>query len=597
MNLTQKNGQMEHIIRHVIGFILLFLALPVGAQRHQIRRDGRVLAHSLRFDPSIVTDDMPEALQEMLRAYQAQSRYANRVAGKAVAPLLKSVRDQNDPYNRSCPYYTSEDGTVSTERCLTGCVATCIEQVLSYYRHPDVLTDTLHGWTTENYTIPDVLPGTRIDWDHILNDYRNGFTEQEAQAVSDLTFYCGIAVHMNWGLSSSSANLSRAFEPLWRAFGYQTIAFVPRAMYSTPAWNAMLRNELEHGRPICYTGHNMALSGHAFNIDGVDEEGYYHLNWGYGGDFDGYFDLDFLNPFETHDDATPLGQQEGLFSNQTALFMHPDDFVIDIHDTLTTEDAFAGVVVDNISFRRQPDTQGYTIADFSMTNQTQDSLNFTFEVLTYLPTDTAIFMQADYVGLSAVNLAPGERKTWPVYCQFSKTGERIFAFSADDETLPYQVPVTVKKGTAPRLSFATPEYRLLRFKDGLAAELSIDVTNMASQGYAGNLVTFCLFPEGSDEDRRHWDVLSLPGGETHRLTSLFRHLTDGQTYTLRVRCPWVVQQELTFTVRAEEATDGIGEVNVLNRPTDDAMIFDLSGRSHHGLSHGIVIRGGKKYLK
>ena len=215
----------------------------------------------------------------------------------------------------------------------------------------------------------------------------------------------------------------------------------------------MLRNELESGRPICYTGHNMALSGHAFNIDGVDEEGFYHLVWGYDGMYDGYFDLDYLNPFESLGNETALGQNEGFFSNQTALFIHPEDFVIDIFDTLRSEVAFAGVVVDDISFRRQPDTEGYVVADFTMRNTSADSLNFTFEVLTYLPTDTAIFEQADYVGLSAVNLAPGQRKTWPVYCNFTEKGQRILAFSADDITLPYKMDVDVKEGTAPQTDF------------------------------------------------------------------------------------------------------------------------------------------------
>ena len=389
---------------YILAFILYVLLWPttVEAQRHEMRREGSVLAHSLRFDPERMSDDMPPALQELLRAYHTRPRYAQRQRGRAVKPLLKSVRHQRDPFNRNCPYYIDENGKVSTERCLVGCVATCLEQVLSYYKYPEILVDTLHGWETDNYKIDDVMPGTRINWTNILNDYRQGYTEEQAHAVSELSLYCGMAAHMNWGLTSSGANLERAFEPLWRVFDYKTVAFMPRAMYSTPKWNNMLRNELENGRPICYTGYNMALGGHAFNIDGVDEEGYYHLNWGYGGNYDGYFDLDYLNPFENLNDETALGQNEGFFSNQTAMFLHPDDLVIDFTDTLTTEDAFAGVRVDGVTFRRHPDTQGYVIADFAMTNTTQDSLNFTFEVLTYLPTDTAIFYQADYVGLSAV---------------------------------------------------------------------------------------------------------------------------------------------------------------------------------------------------
>ena len=585
--------------------LLVMLALPAGAQRYQLRRNGRVLAHNLRFNPNRITDDMPVALQELLRAYQTQPRYAERVQGRAVEPLLRSVRHQSEPFNRACPYYIDDKGNVSQERCISGCVATSIEQVLSYYRYPEALIDTLHGWTTEHYTIPDVMPGTRIDWDNVLDDYRQGYTDAQAQAVSDLTYYCGVAVHMNWGLSSSSASLARGFEPLWRAFDYKTLYFLPRAMYSTPKWNALLRNELEQGRPICYTGHNIALSGHAFNIDGVDEDGYYHINWGYGGDYDGYFDLDYLNPFENRFDATTLGQNEGLFSNQTALFMHPDDFEIDVADTLRTEDAFAGVRVDNITFRRQPDTQGFVIADFAMTNITTDSLNFTFEVLTYLPTDTAIFYQADYVALSAVNLAPGESRTWPVYCQFVETGERILSFSADDETLPYQMPVNIVPGTTSVLQFGDIDYELIRYGDNLVAQFSHDVTNQAEAGYSGDLVTYCLFPDGSEIDERHWQILSLAGGATEREVIRFQHLVDGQAYTLKIRCPWTVVKEISFVARASEATDGIGQIENgrLEMEDDSSAIYELNGRMVNGKRSslsvrpkGIYVKRGKKIL-
>ena len=582
-------------MRKTCFFLLIILMVnTIQAQRHTVKRDGRVLAHSLNFDPSETTENMPVALQEILRAYKTQPRFAERQKGKAVTPLLKSVRHQEDPFNRSCPYYINDDGTTSTERCIVGCVATSIEQVLNYYHHPAELIDTLFGWETEHYVIEDVMPGTRIDWANILDDYRNGYTEAQAKAVAELSYYCGMAAHMNWGLTSSGANLYRAFEPLWRVFDYKTLSLAPRAMYSTSVWNRLLRNELENGRPICYTGHNMALSGHAFNIDGVDEEGYYHINWGYGGLYDGYFDLDYLNPFESKDDMTGLGQHEGFFSNQTALFLHPDDFLIDISDTLPSADAFAGVVVDNVTFRRQPDTQGYVIADFSMTNQTNDSLNFTFEALTYLPTDTAIFYQADYVGLSAVNLAPGEHKTWPVYCQFTVTGERIFSFSADDETLPYKVPVNVVSGTAPKLVFGDIDYRLFRKDNTLFADFSLDVSNEATAGYAGNLVTFCLFPNGSNEDLRHWQVLSVAAGESERIGVRFQPLVDGQTYTLLVRCPWTEQKRLSFTVHAAEAADGVTLVR--REEPEKGTYYDLQGRPVPQPYKGIYIRNGKKIL-
>lgn len=580
--------------RGIVMMLCLLLGITMEAQKFQMRRDGKVLAHSLNFDPEQLTDDMPPALQELLCAYKMQSRFAQRQQGRAVAPLLQSIRHQEDPFNRSCPYYTDDKGQQSEQRCVVGCVATCLEQLLTFYHYPAMLADTLHGWETKNYRIVDVMPGTRIDWEHIRYDYRQSYTDEEAKAVSDLSLYCGMAVNMSWGVSSSAANLGRARNPLSDVFNYKTVVYLYRGMYTTPQWNRLLRRELEQGRPICYTGHNISMGGHAFNIDGVDADGYYHINWGYGGDFDGYFDLDYLNPFETYLDATSLGQQEGLYANQTAMFLHPDDIVIDVTDSLTCEDAFAGVTVDHVVFRRPPDTQGYTVADFAMTNHTSDSLNFTFEVLTFLPTDTAIFKQADYVAISTVNLAPGECKIWPVYCQFAEAGERILSFSADDETLPFQMPVSIARGTPPVLKFNDVSCQLIHYGDNLVADLSLDITNEAEKGYAGNLITFCLFPEDEPLDQRHWEVLSIPASSTQRVSTRFQHLVDGKTYAMKLRCPWAIQCEYTFTARISDSIDGVESVQNSESANFSNNVYDLSGRRVEHPIHGIYIKHGKK---
>ena len=68
--------------------------------------------------------------------------FAQPLPEHAVEPLLKTLRVQTAPYNRSCPYYNYGD-SVSSEPCLVGCVATALEQLLSYYRYPEVLQDSI----------------------------------------------------------------------------------------------------------------------------------------------------------------------------------------------------------------------------------------------------------------------------------------------------------------------------------------------------------------------------------------------------------------------------------------------------------------------
>ena len=564
---------------------------------------GEILAYSDNFDPVVQADKLPPFLQEILQQYKVKGskRYASRTPGKSVAPLLKSTRTQEYPYNASAPFFMNENGQVSQERCMSGCVATALEQVVSYWRHPAELADTLFGWKTDNYVIPDVLPGTKIDWDNILPNYADGnFNETQAKAIGDLTYYLGVGVHMVWGLGSSAANLVRAVESLYRSFDYRTVYFLQRGLFSTPAWNRLLRNELENGRPIVYTGHNYSAGGHCFNIDGVDEEGYYHANWGEE-NMTLYLDLDYMNPFEPNHDPTDMGIHFGMFCNQTALFMHPDDFVIDIHDSLTQEVALRSVLVEDVTFSREPDIQGYVRADFSLYNPTSDSLNYTFEAFTYLPSDTAIFEQADFVGITTVNLAPGERRNWPIFCRFTEQGERIFGCTADGRTIPYTKEVTVTKGTSPIYRFGEPHYKLLLFtnEDGtpdLTARITFPMSNDAKDGAGSNTLTFCLFKGDDEEEYRHFDIPQVLAGETIKETVDFHHLEDGETYRFITRYHWNIQHTLQFEVHADEA------VPVLSVPEEDRvdrynnLLYDLSGRPVVAPGRGIYIQRGKKKL-
>lgn len=589
-------GKHYHQILSLTLFSCLLLAsrgLQAQGRHKVVGQGGRLLAYGLRFDPADESEQMPECLQEMLRQYRTGQRHAQRLTGKRVDPLLKSVRHQDPPHNGSCPYYRYSDGTLSEERCVSGCVATSLEQVLSYWKFPEALRDTLHGWSTDNYTIPDVLPGHAIDWANIIPDYRGDYTADQARAIADLTYWLGMTVHMNWGPTSSGANIYRAQEPLQRIFGYQTVQYVQRCFYRNDSWNRLLRNELENGRPICYVGHNMALTGHAFNIDGVDEQGYYHLNWGEGGEYDGWFDLDFLNPFEPINDATELGRNEGLFSNQAALLLCPVAVETLQADSLTEAEALTRVVVEEVTFRRHPDTEGYVIGDVTMCNTGENDLCLTFEVLTNSPADTALFRQADYLTVSAVSLSPHERKTFPIYCQFSQAGDRLFGISADDSTFLYRCPLTVRQGTTPKLKWGDVSVRQYITADKtLMADLSIPVANEAAGGTAGNLVTFCLHPDNSTKDVRHWDVLQLPAGEEQTLHVRFNHLVDGQAYTLLVRCPWSVQKQFSFTANASEAGDGMEAVFAGSKAEN--QYFDLSGRRLLYPRRGLNIINGKK---
>ena len=583
----------------------MLMALPASSQVRLIA-DGELVAYGVA-----AGGDMPPLLRQRLGqdvTVQSESHYAtvmtrrmaralrHRLAeapSTTIGPLLTSIRDQEAPYNWMCPRWTDDDGNVSTERCLSGCVATCIEQLMAYYRYPETLTDTLHGWQTPHYTIDDMLPGTRFDWSNYIDDYRKGYTQTQGEAIALPSLAAGMAVHMNYGLASSGASLWDAEQPLHQALGYGMVRLYDRVMYPPRRWHAILQHELSNHRPVAYAAHTMAINGHAFNIDGVDTRGFYHVNWGYNGKYDGWYDLDWLDPWE------PTGYVEdkmvmGFFCNHTLLTMHPSADARPLEpDTLRIDSL--GVTLHSITLQRQADTNGYVGADFDFENTSRDTITYTYEVMSYLPTDTAVFMQADYVGLAGLTLLPGERRRQRTYLKFRNVGERILGISHDDVSIPYSQPISISSGKPSRLQWGEATMRQTAPD---RATFTIPVTNTATEGVAGDLVTYCIVSEGSDEDSRHYDVLSLQAGATAMLEVTFGNLRPATRYTFMLRCPWAVQAQVDFTTLSGSGISDIGHdglpVSGYKHQAADTPC-DISGMPATRHSK-VIVHKGHKYL-
>lgn len=71
-----------------------------------------------------------------------------------------------------------------------------------------------------------------------------------------------------------------------------------RSSYTLDAWSQLIYNELKENRLVLMSGSTI-LTGHRFFCDGVDKNGLFHINWGWDGHFNGYYDLALLNPNTT----------------------------------------------------------------------------------------------------------------------------------------------------------------------------------------------------------------------------------------------------------------------------------------------------------
>ena len=226
-----------------------------------------------------------------------------KISHKAIAPMLKSKWNQGyvtttgNVFNCQCPTYNNY-------YCLTGCVAVAMAQVMYYHRYPSSTKQAIPSYTpnTAIGTLPS-LPVTTIEWGSLLNEYTGSnltdVSSYRANAMGKLMKYCGYAVQMNYGTGSSSASTSKMLSALITYFGYNPYAYLAdRQNYTIAEWDALIYNELTAGRPVLYGGSSTG-SGHQFVVDGADSSGKYHVNWGWGGNYDGYFTLNVLNPHTT----------------------------------------------------------------------------------------------------------------------------------------------------------------------------------------------------------------------------------------------------------------------------------------------------------
>ena len=218
---------------------------------------------------------------------------------RPVAPLMTTTWNQSPRYNAMCPYSYNDSA-----HAVTGCVATAQAQVMKYWNHPAV-GHGIHSYGT-TFGPLSVSYDTAYQWNLMPDNLGWGSTAEEIHAVAQLMYHVGVAVEMNYGVRSSGAhviaygnyglNYPSTERSLREHFGYNPmLEGRVKAFYSDAVWSNMVRNEIVHGRPVLYSGAD-ETSGHAFVLDGYDSTGMFHVNWGWGGYYDGYYTIDSLSP-------------------------------------------------------------------------------------------------------------------------------------------------------------------------------------------------------------------------------------------------------------------------------------------------------------
>ena len=264
-------------------------------------------------DGTFRADNMPGHVAAWLEGYDLEVQRLSGIGKRspcwdadpatpatALAPMLTTTWDQNQPYNIQCP--SPQHGA----RPPAGCVAIATAQIMKYWNHPDT------GYGSRSYTCEGYNPisadfgATAYDWPNMPNQLTSVSSSAEANAVAQLVFHIGVAVEMEYAADANSGSSATSISfgeydevcaenAMKYNFKYSPLLHCEyKADYSDSAWQAMLHAELDAGRPVYYTGRGGG--GHAFVCDGYDDAGLFHMNWGWGGYCDGYYAIGALNP-------------------------------------------------------------------------------------------------------------------------------------------------------------------------------------------------------------------------------------------------------------------------------------------------------------
>lgn len=254
-------------------------------------------------------DDMPQNVRLWLENYGRQVSYEAAIdeteegddqeapdadhtdKRPSVTPILRTKWGQSYPFNTHAP---EADGV----RCPAGCVATAMAQVMFHYKWPACATGSVRYTPSADIgTISYTLDEHPFDWDAMEANIGHITDPESADAVARLIYACGVAVLMQYSPTGSSSNYVTASRVMVNNFGYDcSMRCISRECYTSDEWLDMIHAELEADRPVLYAGYDSTSCGHAFICDGYSSGGYYHINWGWKGNYNGYFRLSALDP-------------------------------------------------------------------------------------------------------------------------------------------------------------------------------------------------------------------------------------------------------------------------------------------------------------
>jgi hypothetical protein len=268
-----------------------------------------VLAYSL--EGNFPTANLPDNIRVWMESYQDQIAYAIQIeseAKKSVAGvwekyLSKSFSPEKEKeevrpllytnWSQGCYYNSDFPDTENENLCYhtyTGCVATAMAEIMKFHNYPKNGTGT-HAYESSYGWLEADFGNTFYNWTDMEYNLQG-----ENAPVAELIYHCAVSINTIFVPGGSGAYDIDVRDALVNYFDYENTAqFLWRNDY-TQDWKALLRDELDNGRPVLYgaVAEVKDYFGHTLVCDGYQDTVFFHFNWGWDGAYNGYYYLDSL---------------------------------------------------------------------------------------------------------------------------------------------------------------------------------------------------------------------------------------------------------------------------------------------------------------
>ncbi len=207
-----------------------------------------------------------------------EGSYLKSTEYEDIEPLITSKWGQGQYFNEMCP-------KISGQKTYVGCVATAVVQIMKYWNYPSVGTGNInydydYGNVSVNFN------GVEYDWQNMPD-----VVSSTNNSVAKLCYHVGAAIRTNYGTTESSANNHSIAKALKDFFNYkQARTLHVNEELSIDDLKNEIVEELNSGRPVILSGSNSNYKGHSYICDGF-KNNLFHLNFGWNGNSDGYYDL------------------------------------------------------------------------------------------------------------------------------------------------------------------------------------------------------------------------------------------------------------------------------------------------------------------